>query len=182
MKTITHPSPDEYADFYADYVQYASTREDILAALPKQIDEIKSTLGGLTDTQALFRDAPKEWSIKEVVGHLNDVERIFSYRLLCISRNDPASLPGMNQDNYVREADYDNYSLGDLITEFEHLRHANIIAIQYMPESYADRRGIASGFSVSVRALIYMMIGHVDHHMASLQEKYLPTAINLKQY
>ena len=179
MKSISHPSKDEYAEFYAGYVQYASARDNVLAALPKQIEEIKSVLGGLTDKQALFRDTPNEWSIKEVVGHLNDVERVFAYRLLCISRNDSAPLPGMDQDEYVREAGYDNYPLADLIAEFEHLRRANIIAIQNMPETSADRRGTASGFPVNARALIYMLVGHVDHHMASLQEKYLPTAVTL---
>ena len=179
MKTITHPSPDEYAEFYAGYIQYASARENVLIALPKQIEEIKSALGSLSDKQALFRDAPQEWSIKEVVGHLNDVERVFSYRLLRVSRNDATPLPGFEQDDYVREAGYDNYSLGDLISEFEHLRRANMVAINNMPEEYADRRGTASGFPVSVRALIHMLVGHVDHHMASLQEKYLPTAVTL---
>lgn len=179
MNTITPPTPEEYADFYAGYVQYASARENVLNALSKQIEEIKLALGNLTDRQALFRDAPKEWSIKEVIGHINDVERVFSYRLLCISRNDKTSLPGMEQDGYVREAGYDDYSLGDLLSEFEHLRRANIIAINNIPEKAADRRGTASGFPVSARALIYLMVGHVDHHMESLQEKYLPTAITL---
>jgi len=179
MKTITHPSPEEYADFYAGYIQYASARDDVLNALSKQIEEIKSALGNLADKQALFRDAPKEWSIKEVMGHINDVERVFSYRLLCISRNDETPLPGMEQDDYVREAGYDSYPLDDLLVEFEYLRRANVLAINNMPEETADRRGTASGFPVSVRALIYMLVGHVDHHMVSLQEKYLPTAITL---
>ncbi len=179
MKTIAPPTPEEYAPFYKGYVQRAIVREDVLAALPKQIEEIKSTLGSLTDKQALFRDAPEEWSIKEVIGHINDVERVFSYRILCVSRNDKTPLPGMEQDDYVREAGYDNYSFGDLIAEFEHLRRANIIAIQNIPESSTNRRGTASGFPVSVRALIYMLVGHVDHHMASLHEKYLPEAVNL---
>jgi len=179
MKSISPPSPDEYADFYAGYIQYASARDDVLAALLKQIEEIKSSLEGLTDKQALFRDAPKEWSIKEVVGHLNDVERVFAYRLLCISRNDTGPLPGMDQDDYVREAGYDKYLLGDLIAEFEHLRNANILAIKNMTDDAVDRRGTASGFPVSVRALVYMLVGHVDHHMASLQEKYLPVAVAL---
>jgi hypothetical protein len=85
----------------------------------------------------------------------------------------------MEQDDYVREAGFDNYSIEDLINEFAHLRRANIIAINNMPEEYADRRGIASGFPVSARALIYMLVGHVEHHMASLNEKYLPLAITL---
>jgi len=179
MKSISPPTPDEYADFYAGYIQYATARDDVLAALPKQIEEIKSALGGLADKQALFRDAPKEWSIKEVMGHLNDVERVFSYRLLCISRNDPTPLPGMDQDDYVREAGYDKYLLGDLIAEFEHLRNANILAIKNMTDDAVDRRGTASGFPVSARALVYMLVGHVDHHMASLQDKYLPVAVTL---
>jgi hypothetical protein len=179
MKSITSPTHEEYADFYAGYIQHASARDDVLAALPKQIEEITSALGVLTEKQALFRDAPGEWSIKEVMGHLNDVERVFAYRILCISRNDPAPLPGMEQDDYVREAGYDKYALGDLLTEFEHVRRANIFAIQNMKAEAVDRRGTASGFPVSVRALIFMLVGHVDHHMASLHEKYLPTAVTL---
>ena len=177
MNNLIHPTPDEYADFYAGYVERASARDDVLAALPKQIEEIKSALGKLTDEQALFRDAPKEWSIKEVIGHLNDVERVFSYRLLRISRNDATPLPGFEQDDYVREAGFDHYPLDDLISEFELLRRANIIAISNMKEEAVDRRGTASGYPISARALIYMLVGHVDHHMASLHEKYLPIAV-----
>jgi len=174
MKTITPPTSEEYAPFYDGYVQRAIARDSVLAALPKQIEELKSTLGNLTDKQALFRDAPKEWSIKEVTGHINDVERVFSYRLLRVSRNDSTPLPGFEQDDYVREAGFDKCSLSDLLNEFEQLRRANIIMIQNMPEAYADRRGTASGATVSVRALVHMLVGHVDHHMASLREKYLP--------
>jgi len=179
MKTITHPSTDEYNEFYGGYVQRAIARKDVLAALSIQINEIRTALGSLTDKQALFRDAPKEWSIKEVMGHINDVERVFSYRILRISRNDQTPLPGFEQDDYVHEAGYDSCSLNDLLDEFEQLRRANIIMIQNIPDSYANRRGNASGFPVSVRALIYMLVGHVEHHMASLHEKYLPVAVTL---
>ena len=174
MKVIHTPAPDEYAEFYAGYIQYASQRKDVLAALPKQIDEINSALGTLTDEQALFRDAPQEWSIKEIVGHLNDGERVFAYRLLRISRNDPTPLPGFEQNDYVREAGFDNHPFQDLIQEFEHLRRANILAINNLTDESTLRRGTASGYTVSARALIYIMVGHVDHHMASLHEKYLP--------
>ena len=174
MNKITSPTPDEYAGFYAGYVQRAQARGDVPAALPKQIEEVKSALGNLTDEQALFRDAPKEWSIKQVMGHLNDVERVFSYRLLRISRNDPTPLPGFEQDDYVREAGFDNHPLQELIQEFEHLRRANILAIKNMSDESTLQIGTASGAPVSARALSYMLVGHVDHHMASLQEKYLP--------
>src|SRR5262249_961271 len=155
-------------EFYAGYIRFAQARGDVLAALPKQIDEIRSMLGVLSDEQALFRDAPKEWSIKEVMGHLNDVERVFSYRLLRVSRNDPTPLPGFEQDDYVRESGFNHCSLQDLIQEFEYLRCANILAIQNMSEESTLRCGTASGFPISARALIYMLVGHVDHHIASL--------------
>jgi hypothetical protein len=171
---LTAPSSEEYAPFYSDYIQRATARGDVLHALPKQIDELDKALGQLTDDLARFRFSPAEWSIKEVVGHLNDVERVFSYRLLRISRNDQTPLPGFEQESYVREAGFDHYPFKDLLHEFGHLRRANILAIQNMAESTVDHRGVASGNPVSARALIYMLVGHVDHHMASLQEKYLP--------
>ncbi|HNQ94934.1 MAG: DinB family protein [Anaerolineales bacterium] len=176
MNKLASPASDEYAEFYAGYVQRAASKGDVLAALSNQIDEIQAALGNLSDEQALFRDAPKEWSIKEVMGHLNDVERVFSYRLLRVSRNDATPLPGFEQNDYVREAGFDSHPIKDLIQEFEHLRRANILLIQNMSDEAALRVGAASGYPVSARALIYMLVGHVDHHMESLHEKYLPFA------
>lgn len=174
LKQISLPSANEYASFYEDYVQRASQRTDVYEALSSQIDELHAVLDPLTDLQACFKPAPQEWSIKEVIGHVNDVERVFSYRLLRISRNDATPLPGFEQEDYVRAAGFDNFSLTDLVSEFEYLRSANILAIQHMSAEAVDRRGTASGMTVSARALIYMLVGHVDHHMASLHEKYLP--------
>jgi hypothetical protein len=171
---ISIPNTTEYAPYYGRYVEPASARGDVLATLPRQIDEIKSALGNLTDEQALFRDAPNEWTIKEVLGHMNDVERIFAYRLICISHNDQTPLPGFEQDDYVREAGFNNYPIADLISEFEFLRRANILAIKNITTESTLRLGTASGNPVSARALIYIMVGHVEHHMASLHEKYLP--------
>jgi hypothetical protein len=173
------PSPEEYAPFYADYVQRAAQRENLYTALSDQIAELHADLDSLSDSQACFKPGPAEWSIKEVMGHLNDVERVFSYRLLRISRNDATPLPGFEQEDFVRAAGYDRYSLGDLVREFELLRLANTIAIGNMTEEAIDCRGTASGYTVSARALIYMIVGHVDHHMASLHEKYLPVAVTL---
>lgn len=176
LKQISIPATDEYAPFYADYIERAQKRPDLSAALADQIDELHASLGSLSDIQARFKPGPTEWSIKEVVGHLNDVERVFSYRLLRISRNDATPMPGFEQEDYVREAGFDNYSLDDLLAEFEYLRRANVIAIRQLSAEAVDRRGTASGMTVSARALICMMVGHVDHHMASLYEKYLPHA------
>ncbi len=168
------PAPEEYAPFYADYIQRATARGDVIAALLPQIDEVKSALGNLSDEQARFKPGPEEWSIKEVVSHLIDAERVFSYRLLCISRKDKTPLPGFEQNDYVRESDADELPLGDLLAEFEYLRRANAIAIKNMRGESVSQTGTASGSAVTARALIYMLVGHVDHHMASLREKYLP--------
>lgn len=174
MNQLTPPASGEYGDFFAGYIQRAMARSNVLAALPEQIDEIRALLGGLTDEQALFRDAPKEWSIKEVMGHLNDTERVFAYRLLCISRNDKTPLPGFDQEEFVREAGFDSQPLKDLIDEFDYQRRANILAIRNMDDTSTLRIGTASGIPTSARALIHMLVGHVDHHLASLREKYLP--------
>jgi len=171
---LTPPTSEEYAPFYTDYVQRAIRKGDVLAALPGQIDAIRSILGKLTDEQARFKFGPAEWSIKEVVGHLNDVERVFSYRLLRISRKDQTPLAGFEQEDYVREAGFDNRTLSDLIQEFEFLRRANILAILHMPDEAVQRKGTASGATVSANALIFMMVGHVEHHVASLHGNYLP--------
>jgi hypothetical protein len=177
ITTLQSPTPDEYASFYSDYIERAQQKDDVLETLPQQIDEVKSALRHLTDEQARFKFGPSEWSIKEVIGHLIDGERVFSYRLLSISRNDQTPLPGFEQEDYVRDAMFDNYALADLIHEFEFLRRANILLILNMREESTRRLGNASGATVSARALIYIMVGHVEHHMVCLREKYLP---NLK--
>jgi hypothetical protein len=140
---------------------------------------LHAALDSLTDLQARFKPGPEEWSIKEVIGHLNDGERVFSYRLLRISRGDATPLPGFEQEDYVRAAGFDNSPLQDLISEFEYLRRANVVAIRNMTAEAIERCGTASGATVSARALIHILVGHVDHHMASLQEKYIPVARTL---
>lgn len=176
---ISPPSTDEFAPFYADYVQRAAQRQNVYASLAQQIDELHAALDSLSDPQACFKPRSNEWSIKEVIGHLNDVERVFSYRLLRVSRGDAVPLPGFEQEDYVRAAGFDGASLSDLVREFEFLRRANMLAIGHMTVEAINCRGTASGYTVSARALIYMLVGHVDHHMASLQDKYLPLAATL---
>jgi hypothetical protein len=170
---LTPPTPEEFSPYYTDYIQRARDQVDVLGVLPMQIDALNSMLGRLTEEQACFRFGPAEWSIKELVGHLNDVERVFSYRLLRVSRNDKTPIPGFEQDDYVREAGFDEHPLKDLLQEFELLRRANILMINNMSEQATRRIGTASDNPVSARALIYMLVGHVDHHVASLQGNYL---------
>jgi hypothetical protein len=159
--TLAPPTAEEYAPFYSEYIERAKDKGDPLAVLPRQMDTLRSALGHLTEKQALYRFGVAEWSVKEVVGHLIDVERVFSYRLLRVSRNDATPLPGFEQDDYVRAVNFDNVPLADLLQEFEHLRRANVLSVNYLSDESISRRGTASGATVSARALIYMLVGHV---------------------
>jgi len=176
MKNLVQPTSEEYASFYEDYVQRATARGDVFEAMSKQIDEVNAALGKLDDKQARFRNGPEEWSIKQIVSHLIDAERVFSYRLLRFSRNDKTPIPGFEQNDYVRECIADELPLEDLLNELFFLRRANILYVKNLSEEATKRIGTASGNAVSARALIYFMVGHIEHHMASLHEKYLPFA------
>ncbi len=171
--TIARPNTDEYTAAAAGYVELVPDG-DVLALLGEQLAALDTLLGSLTDEQALSRFAPGEWSIKEVVGHLIDAERIFSYRLLAISRGEQASLPGFEQDDYVRAADFDARPFADLREELTLLRRANLLAYRAITPEVATRRGTANGHEVTVRALVYLLAGHLNYHLTDLREKYLP--------
>jgi hypothetical protein len=169
---IEHPASDEYAPYYAAYVSLVPDG-DIIQILDGQVDTLPKLLSGLSGEQANFRFGPEEWSVKEVVGHINDAERVFAYRALRFARNDPTPLPGFEQNSYVREANFDARTLPDLVQEFEWLRRANILAFKLLSADMSQRRGMASGYGFSVRALLYIMAGHVEHHVESLKTNYL---------
>lgn len=173
MSTIAFPTPEEYNAYYAGYVQRSSGGE-IVETLTRQIDEIQQALGTLTEAQALFRPAPSEWSIKEVLGHIIDTERIFFYRALCVSRGEIQALPGFDQDQYVQGTSFDAYSLQELIQEFTLTRQSNLITIRHISAEASLRMGTVSGNPASARALIHIMAGHVYHHLESLKSVYLP--------
>lgn len=171
--TIDFPSPDEYAPYYDGYVQRAKGG-DIVETLARQMDELRSALGPLTEAQASFRPAPAEWSIKEVLGHINDSERIFFYRMLCVSRGESQPLPGFDQDQYVQAANFDAYSLTELLEEFMLMRQSNLITIRHLTSETGQRWGKVSGNPMSARALVHILVGHVYHHLESLKTVYLP--------
>lgn len=169
---IARPQADEYAPYYDGYVQRVPDGADIFAVLKRQPDDLRALLRSVGDEQANARPAPGEWSIKEVVGHVCDTERVFAYRALRVVRGDTTPLAGFDQDDYVRATDFNARTLSDLIDEFEAQRRANVICFQPLTEAETVRRGTASNNPVSVRALLYMMAGHVLHHIESLQTAY----------
>jgi hypothetical protein len=170
--TATRPQATEYLPYYERYVSLVP-EGDILSALTEQLDSTLTLLRSISEERANFRYAPDKWSIKEVVGHVIDGERIFAYRALRFARNDQTPLPGFEQDDYIRNATFDDCKLSDLIDEFEHVRRANLLMFRQLNEEAWARRGIASDAEVSVRALCFIMAGHELHHMNVLKDKYL---------
>ncbi|MBA3947854.1 MAG: DinB family protein [Herpetosiphonaceae bacterium] len=141
--------------------------------LSEQIERTTGLLQGLTAEQAAFRPTPIDWSVKEVVAHLCDSERIFSYRALRIARADPTLLSGFEQEPYVVTAESDIRPLADLLAEFAAVRQSTLWLFRSLPPVAWDRRGVASDVPVSVRALAYIIAGHENHHVRSLKAEYL---------
>src|SRR5664279_449021 len=169
---IPRPLADEYVPYYAGYVERVPEGSDIFALLSHHPEGIRALLQNVGDAQANVRPAPGEWSIKEVIGHVCDTERVFAYRAMRIARGDSTPLAGFNQDDYVRATDFNARSLPSLIDEFAAQRSANVLCFQALTEAETVRRGAASNAPVSVRALPYMMAGHVMHHIESLKTDY----------
>ncbi|HVU11261.1 MAG TPA: DinB family protein [Phototrophicaceae bacterium] len=169
---IARPHSDEYNPFYAGYIGRVPEGGDIFALMSAQPDELRALLQHVSDEQANLRPAPDEWSIKEVIGHINDAERVFAFRTMSITRGEQKALPGFEQNDYVRATDFNARSLADLVEEFALQRRANVICFQPLSEAEIDRRGTASTYPISARALLYIMVGHVMHHVESLKTSY----------
>ncbi|RDV16244.1 DinB family protein [Pontibacter diazotrophicus] len=169
---ITYPSPEEHNGFLSNYVQQAKT-DDLIEGLTASYVFITGMVQGLTDEQLLFRYAPGKWSIKEVMVHMVDTERIFSYRALRFARQDKTELPGFDQDQYVLPAKADARDINSIIAEYTSLRTATIELFKSFDEEALQQRGVASGLEVSVRALGYIILGHEVHHQKIIRERYL---------
>ncbi|HEU4594911.1 MAG TPA: DinB family protein [Pyrinomonadaceae bacterium] len=166
------PSADEYAPFYETYVSLVP-EGDVVGTLTQQLEETLALLRNVPAAREDFSYEPGKWSIKEIVGHMTDAERIFSYRALCIARGDKANLPGMNQEEYMQGANFNTRRLADLAAEFEYVRRATLSLFRHLDEEAWLRRGTANDSEVSVRALAHILAGHEAHHVRVLRERYL---------
>lgn len=169
---IARPAEDEYFHYYGKYVALVEGA-DILASLEKQIAETQTILETISEEKAAFRYAKDKWSIKELLGHIIDSERIFAYRALRIARGDETPIEGFEQDDYVINSNYDNCVLENLAEEFAIVRQSTRFLLKNLTEEAWNRRGTASDKPVSVRALAYMIAGHEIHHINILKERYL---------
>lgn len=166
------PEADEYAPYYGKYVALINS-DDIVTALETQLDATIACLRGLSEAQGDHAYEPGKWSIKELLGHLIDTERIFAYRALRIARGDQTPLPGFEQDDYIAHANFNAVPLADLVTEFELVRRSNLALFKQLGDEAWLRRGTASDNPVSVRALAYIIAGHEVHHLNILRSRYL---------
>jgi hypothetical protein len=172
MATTLHPGVDEYAPSFADYVARIGEGEDIVTVLSDQLDQLLAWLERVPESRADFRYAPGKWSIKEVLGHLSDTERVFAYRALRIGRGDSTPLPSFDDQGYVDEQHAGDRTLVELAQEWVNVRRATLALFQNFPDSAWTRRGIASNQPTSVRAIAYVIAGHVRHHLEVLEARY----------
>lgn len=169
---IGRPKPDEYDGYYAGYVERARSRS-VRAALTQQQQEVTALLGALGEEGAAFRYAPGKWSVKQVIGHVIDTERIFVYRALSIARGERQPLPSFDQDEYVEAADFDSRSVDSLLSEYRATRAATLELFAGFAAAAWETRGIANGVVFSVRAIAHIVAGHEAHHLEVLRERYL---------
>ncbi len=167
---MTRPGPDEHGAFYKDYIGLV-VGGDVFAALRSGLAEMLGILGGLSDDQARDHHPPYTWSIKDVVGHLIDCERINAYRALRIARGDATALPGFDESDYVKSSGSDARALADLIEEYELVRRCTLALLASLPDEAWDRRGRANDSPLSVRALAFIVAGHERHHALILRKR-----------
>ncbi len=173
---IAPPTAEEYAPAFAGYIAQVGD-EDIVAALDRQTAQVSAVFAPLSDERSGFRYAPGKWSVHEVLGHVGDTERVMGYRAMAIARGEIQPLPGFDENAYMEKAPFSSRPLRETLQHFAHLRTSHVILLrQLAPEDWL-RVGNANGFPASVRALAWVMVGHVRHHLAVLAERYgIPSA------
>ena len=170
--SLAPPAADEFAPFYAGYVARVSGVTTPVEELQAQRVRLMQELSSLTDDDARFRYAPGKWSVKEMIGHLADAERIFAYRLLRVARGDQTPLPGWEENAYVETAGSDARPLAELLHDWAAARASTLALVVGMPADAWQRRGTVNDGSMTARALVYITLGHVEHHRAVLRDRY----------
>lgn len=170
---ISKPQPGEYAPYAEKYVTQVSDGTDVLALLTDLKDSTYDFLMTLPPEKADYAYGPDKWTIKELVGHMIDAERVFAFRAMCFARGEQQPFPGFDEDAYVANASFSSRTLADLAAEFKAIRESTLFLVRSISKTEEERIGTASGKPVSVRALIFMMAGHELHHLQLIKERYL---------
>jgi hypothetical protein len=174
MSTLSIPRPqaDEHLEYYSRYIAQVPDG-DLLSMLRDQAIDTVALLRGVPREREDHAYAPGKWTIKEVVGHVTDAERVFAYRALTFARSPGSSLPGFDENAWVPGGNFAARTLADLVEEFQVVRAATVQLARHFDDETLKCRGIANGHEISVRALLYIIAGHERHHVALLRERYL---------
>lgn len=165
------PLSTEYSGYFGRYITLVPEAH-FLTVLNDQPATFRELLGKLSPEQAGYRYAPGKWTVRQVVGHVVDAERVFAYRALCFARGEAASLPSFDENAYAELAGHDSYPLGELLDEFTMVRQANIALFQHMDAAGWRRMGTVNQNPISTRGFAYIMVGHAQHHLGILKERY----------
>lgn len=167
------PQTGEFADYHGKYISKAGQFVYPVERLASQLKDFTTFFGDIDPAKRLYRYAEDKWSIQEMLQHITDTERIFSYRALRIARGDQTSLPGFEQDPFVIASEADAANWNELVSEFSAVRESTLALFRLFPQAAWTRVGTASNNPISVRALSWIMVGHVEHHLGVLRERYL---------
>lgn len=169
---LQRPLASEYPEYYVPYVNLVP-EGDLLSVLKENLVKTVALFEGISEEDGHFRYSPNKWSIKEVLGHMADTERIMSYRLLRIGRGDQTALAGFNENDYIEGSDFSRLSIKNILEDFTATRNATITLIQNMPEKAWAHKGFANNTEVTARAVAYIIAGHAIHHRKIIKERYL---------
>ena len=169
---IQRPSENEYPAYYQPYVNLVPDT-DLVQLLKENLQETVQLFEGLSEEEGLFRYSPNKWSIKEVLGHMTDTERIMSYRLMRVGRGDPTPLAGFNENDYVAGSQINQLPISDILEDFIATRKATLTLIRNMPTEAWANIGIANGAEITAQAIAYIIAGHAIHHRKIITERYL---------
>ena len=169
---MSRPERSEAAAYYFTYIDRIP-EDDVVGLMERQLEDVSRFLASISEEKSLHRYAPEKWSIRQVLSHLNDSERAFAFRALWFGRDFHDPLPSFDQNISVNAARADEHTWASHVAEFRDVRRATVALFRKMPGEAWGRTGVASGNVVSVRALAYIIVGHVAHHLAILQERYL---------
>lgn len=169
---MSRPERTEAAAYYFTYIDRIQ-EDDIVGVMERQLEDVGNILASISEEKSLHRYAPEKWSIRQVLSHLNDTERAFAFRALWFGRDFHDPLPSFDQNISVNAAHADEYSWASHVAEFRDIRRATVALFRKLPSEAWGRSGVASGNAVTVRALAYIITGHVSHHIAILDERYL---------
>jgi len=169
---MKHPEKNEYPEYFEQYIKLIPG-ENVIRALESQMLELQALVSDLPSEKEDYSYEPGKWTIKEVIGHLIDCERVFGYRVLRFARGDSQALAGFNEKLYVPAGKFNKRSFYDLAHEFSVLREANIILCKNLGEEELSKRGTADNLEMTARALIFSIAGHSAHHVRTIKSRYL---------